>query len=90
MHQVYMFGDPGINPLFQHRFMASTVPGKSERGVKPCDVFTAEKVDAAHENGLITQRAEGSDSKLQENEDGEIQANQDTLQNIKKNLATCF
>lgn len=65
MHQVYMcylcyFGDPGINPL-QHSFMASTVPGKSE-GVKPCDVFTAEKVDAAHENGLITQGAVGSNT----------------------------
>jgi len=41
--------------------MASTVPGKSE-GVKPCDVFTAEKVDAAHENGLITQGAVGSNT----------------------------
>lgn len=53
-----LFGDPGINPL-QHSF-ASTVPGKSE-GVKPCDVFTAEKVDAAHENGL-TQGSVGSDT----------------------------
>ena len=30
---------------------ASTVPGISERGVKLCDVRTAEKV-VAHENGL--------------------------------------